>query len=114
MPRDKETWIGLVEMKGRPGNEAFGPGQGGAFAIVLALANGPDDYRARVANAASALGLEVVEFDDVEPFAARVAAFNVNPAVRKLARRLTPNSPILFDRFHCYPPTEVESEDGQA
>jgi hypothetical protein len=108
MTIDRIVWIGCVEVTGRPGNPVLGLDDAGAYVIALALASNPTDYRKQVVKASNALGLEVLQCDDIEPLCDRLAKYEVDLSVQELADQLGPRNPVLFDCFCKYP-----FEDGK-
>ena len=95
-------WIGLAEVSAKEVNDILGPEEG-AFAVVVALAKGSEDFIARVAHAADQLGLNLLQCTDVDPYADRVGQHEVEESVRRLAASLTPAEPLRFDDFCIYP-----------
>lgn len=62
-------WIGVVGVVPRSGCELLSPDEG-AYTNFLTLARSDSEYRAKVIGTLSDYQLELVEFDDVRPFAA--------------------------------------------
>ena len=70
---------------------------------MIALANSEADVISKVAIAADALGLDVVDCEEIEPLRERIRRFSVEEAVLELADRVTEAEPVGFDEFCTFP-----------
>jgi hypothetical protein len=95
----REIWIGLVEVSPLEGNDIF-DGAPGAFTNVLAEADGLDGFRASVLMALEREGLTVIEIEDAEPLRERLAEFEVDEEILRLAPEAASN--VVWHTFHVY------------
>lgn len=96
-----EVWIGLVEVRPRPGNVVLGQALG-AFTNVLAWASDASDYEARVRGALAANDFDVLAVSEAEPLRERDRRTGVVQALVDLARQVTEDDAVQFDTFQSY------------
>jgi hypothetical protein len=107
MGKLKQIWIGLVGVVPRPGSNTLSGGQAkGAFVNALAFVSDEEEYKIAVQRAASELGLETFEYEDVERFSDRVSKFEVNDTLKSLAEEAESTGSVKFGTFHNYMTTE--------
>jgi hypothetical protein len=99
--RQLETWIGLARVEPRLGNSALGSAAG-AVAPVLALAADQDDFVAKAVTMLNACEFDVLEIEDIEPFAKRVERYDVASDIVTLAASLTNENPFAFGTFQSF------------
>jgi len=99
--QSKLKWIGLINVKPRPGNSALGNALG-AFVASIALADGPEEYGRKVTEALNEYGFDVVQIEDVELFEDRVQKHSVTPDILELAAAVTQENPVALADFHSY------------
>jgi hypothetical protein len=100
-PHDK--WIGVAEVRGRPGNGRIEPGVEGAFVVVVALAMSATDFEHQVMRALAGLKLELVTIEDPELLSQRVATRKVDDDVLALADGLSRTRRVAFYEFCIFP-----------
>lgn len=98
-----DVWIGLVEVRPRPGVLVLGSDQVGAFVTTLALAVDADDYALVVAHSLDSLGLNVIKCDEIGRLSERLTHFELEESVRDMAACLNENNTVGFSAFHTYP-----------
>lgn len=96
-----EAWIGLARVQPRAGNTRLGSGAG-AVAPVLALACNQDDLVAKAVTMLNACEFDVIEIEDIEPFARRLERYALPRHVVALAASLTKDNPVAFGTFQVY------------
>jgi hypothetical protein len=95
----RKVWIGLVEVRPWPGNNTF-EGSPGAFSNALCLARNSVEYQQIVQEEMAKMALDVVRFQDVEPFDESKHAGD--DEIIKLAERLAEDSPFDYDTFYIF------------
>lgn len=104
MKRKRDNiWIGLVEVKPRPGTDFLGSDEKGAYVTTLALAQDAKDFETVVAQALDALGLDMIGTDETELYSERIARFEVDQLVRDSAQSLSEANCVSFCTFHTFP-----------
>jgi hypothetical protein len=96
-----EAWIGLARVEARAGNNTLGSATG-AVAPVLALAYDQGDFVAKAVTMLNACEFDVLEIEDIEPFAKRVEKCDVASHIVTLAILLTEDNPVVFGTFQSY------------
>ena len=100
-------WIGLVEVFG-PRNKTLSEEKPkGAFVNVIALACSEQEFFSRVREALEELGFDILDLEDVEPYAERTKKYKIDPKLKEMAAKIDSKNPIGFGTFHMYRP-EVE------
>lgn len=99
--RRTEVWIGLAEVRPRPGDTLLGRAVG-AFVNVLALAPSPEGFLHLATDALNEYAFDVAAISDVERLSERIRRAGVVPYIEQLATELTPQTPVLFDNFQSY------------
>lgn len=102
--RDRREWIGLVGLRATPGNGFFPDWALGGFTTALALAMDENEYRQRVEAFFTDVGVDAVEFDDVEPLVKRLRAVpSVDDETLQLAVTLSDSLPVAHtSAIHSY------------
>ncbi len=96
-----EVWIGLVDVRPKPGNSIF-DGAPGAYSNVLCLARDEAEYRGMVEGTFGELGFEVNGFEGIEPFEHRREHLSPDDGILGLADQLSEVSPLVYDAFYVY------------
>src|SRR5437016_14209220 len=68
--RHRELWIGLAEVRHRPGSGML-LDSNAAFANALAYASSEAEYREAIAESLAAVGFDLVSVEDAEPLSTR-------------------------------------------
>ncbi len=102
----RRVWIGLVEVRPKPGNAIF-EGAPGAFSNVLCLGRDEAEYRRRVVQVFDGLGLEVAGIMDIERLDGQLRDRRPDydlpeDEIRDLAGQLSETSPVTYDTFYVY------------
>lgn len=95
------TWIGLAQVKPRPGNEMLGIATG-AFVPVLALARTQDDFVNKVVAKLESYDFDVVEIDDIELCKARFKQPDISNEIIALETLLSEDNPVTLHTFQSY------------
>ena len=96
-----DVWIGLVEVRPLPGNDAL-EGDPGAFANALTIAADAEDFCTRVANFFHGEGFEVVSLESVERLEDRARDFALPVQVGALGDAARETSEVQFDTYFTY------------
>jgi hypothetical protein len=99
--RHHEVWIGLVEVRQRPGAGVM-LDRNEAFTNALARANDQTSYRQAVEHALDELGFDLVSIEDAEPLRERVANFEVAGDLLELAGMVEIGGAPRFGEFHTW------------
>ena len=97
----RKRWIGLAQVKPKPGNKALGEAAG-AFVASIALANSLDDYVAVVTETLDRYGFDVLKIEDIELYEARLNKHTVADDVQELAEHINEDIPVRFATFHSF------------
>jgi hypothetical protein len=95
------VWIGLAEVHQRPGANVM-LDRNEAVTNALALASTAADFALTVSRALDALGFDLVELEDPEPLAVRLAQFTVSEELLKLADVVRESGSPQFGKFHTW------------
>lgn len=95
------TWIGLVEISDKPGNEILNDSTG-AFVIVLASALSARDFTNKVKENIESMGLEFIQIEDVELFSERAEKNELDKNIINLAIEVIETGEIRFGDFHTF------------
>jgi len=74
----------------------------GAYANALALAKDEESFRREIRHALEALGLELQEVEDAEPFVVRRSVHSLEPEIENLANQVNTSGGTQFGTFHSY------------
>lgn len=99
--KGSEAWIGQVEVKAEPGNDALG-NAAGAFVNVVALATSESDYVKLVDAMMNEYGFTIINYTDVARVEEWRKSNRLHPKLAKLAGSLSSENPIQFDDFQSY------------
>jgi hypothetical protein len=102
----REVWIGLANVRPRPGNEIFDDAPG-AYVNFVALADTLDDARRAVTSHFDDLRFDVREIDDLEPPDERLDRRGVSDEMLDLVTELSRSTLVVNHLFHIY---ETEEE----
>jgi hypothetical protein len=104
MSLKEEKWIGVAELRQRPGVQDLGPNRGGFVTVVL-FARDRLEFEDRIRVTMAEMGFDVVKVDEVEPYDQRTSTYEVDQSLRTAADRLVPASDesVAFGRFHTFP-----------
>jgi hypothetical protein len=94
-------WIGLAQVKPRPGNKLLDDAAG-AFVAAVSLASGLDDYVAKVTTVLSAYGFDVLNIKDIEPCVVRAQKYPLESAVQELSEQVSEEGPVSLGTFHTF------------
>jgi hypothetical protein len=108
-----DIWIGLVEVRPRPGVRVLGRDQVGAYVTTLALAVDAENYSRVVALSLDSLGLNMIACDEIEPLSERLTRFEVEDSVREIAKCLSDNNRVEFCAFHTYPLNSMRGSNNR-
>ena len=101
----EQVWIGLLGLTGPPENQYF-EASPGAYVTVLARASDQAVFRARAAQGARELGLEVKEVLWSEPLQGRLRRYDIEEYLLSLADEVRETGELRFGVFHAW-----EAED---
>lgn len=96
------VWIGLVNVVAMPGSDVLGE-DAGAYVNALAMSSSSQNFEDLVRDALSDLGLDALEFEDVEVLSGRVERFDVEGSLLDLAEEVRGAGGVRFGDFHAYP-----------
>ena len=96
-----EAWIGFARVEPRAGNKTLGSAAG-AVVPVLALAFNQDSFVASAVTVLNACEFDVIEIEDIEPFARKAKKYDAANAILNLAASLTGENPVAFGTFQSY------------
>ncbi len=96
-----DAWIGLAHVEAREGNLILGNSTG-AIVPVIALAFHQNDFVTKAVKMLNACDFEVIEIEDIEPFAKRTVNCNVASYIVDLAASLSNDNPIVFGNFQAF------------
>jgi hypothetical protein len=99
--KSTEVWIGRIDVKPRPGNEALGSAKG-AIVNVVALASDDGSYIEAVKTAMEEYEFDVVRCEDIAQLNDWRKENKVHRELERLADGLTLEFPIQFDEFQSY------------
>jgi hypothetical protein len=99
--RRQSAWIGLARVKPRVGNKTLSSAAG-AVVPVLALALNQDDFVTKAVTTLNRYEFDVMEIENVELYAKRMAKYKVADHIALLAKSLSENAPVAFGPFHSY------------
>lgn len=102
----REVWIGLADVRPRPGNDVFDDAPG-AYTSFVALADDRDDALRVVAFHFDRLGFETKEIEDLEPIEDRLDSHGVSDEILDLVTELSRTTAVVHGVFHIY---ETEEE----
>jgi hypothetical protein len=95
----QQTWGAQLHLRPRPGKDGGLGGAKGAYAWVFALANSDVEYREMVAAAMEALGLFIVEIENLGHY--QSSEDGDDPSSRCI-NSLTSEWPVQYHNFHTY------------
>ena len=98
-----DIWIGLVSVVPTERNTTLGHGAGGAYVNVLGYAIDNEDFEDKVGFQCKALGFEIIEIEDAEPFAQRINDWEVSSEIQRLAREVEQTGEFRFGTYHSFP-----------
>jgi hypothetical protein len=99
--KNTEVWIGQIEVKPEPGNDAL-RGALGAFVNVVGLASSEDEYLNLVEAAMADYGFSVINCSYVARLEEWKVSNRLHPSLAELVCGLTGENPVLFDEFQSY------------
>jgi hypothetical protein len=82
--------------------DVLGNGQRGAFANIVALADGEDAYKEGVSNELASLGLIAIEFEDLQTTEAYAAEDRISSEIEALISHLSDQYPVQYRNFYSY------------
>jgi hypothetical protein len=100
-PTDTAPWIGLVEVRARPGNDTLG-GAPGAFVNIVALATSEQSFIERVSACLEEYGFDPLDFTDVVLFEEWSQRNSAHQDIEELVALLSAQNPVQFDEFQAY------------
>lgn len=101
IPPSKTLWGGMVNVSPEEGNDMF-EGAPGAYTNALGLAGSEHEFVRLVREHFRAVGLRVLDVDDVGP----VDIPTLGPDWSRLAFDLSETSPVVHDTFYVYETAE--------
>ncbi len=107
----QQVWIGLVEVRQRPGAGVL-MDRNGAHVNVLAMAASSSGYHRAVAEALDNMGFDLVEIEDPEPLCQRRQAFEVSDDLLALANEVAQDGVTRMGTFFTW--MSNDTTDGQA
>jgi hypothetical protein len=100
--REKELWIGMVEVRPLNGSRTLGDAKG-AFVNVVTWASGVEDYRRNADLVLGELGLFVVEIENPEPVSIRRTKAEIEEVIEEMITRAQDNpNAIIYGTFHTW------------
>jgi predicted GTPase len=106
-PSNAKVWIGVVEVRPKPGVEvfesAFDPTNVGAFATALVMALDETDSKTKLQNKLDLLGLDLIDFTEIDLLSERTKQYSVDREVLALADQLDEANPVGLDEFAVFP-----------
>lgn len=96
-----EVWIGLAEVRQRPGAGVL-LDRNAAAVNVLALAADAQGFTAAATSALGKLGFDLVDMEDAEPLRLRVQKYSVDEALLTLAKDVERTRRPMFGTFHTW------------
>lgn len=107
-------WIGLIEVRPKAGvdvfDSSFGPNNAGAFSTTIVLATNEAEARKRIQEELNSLGLDLVDFTEVDLLSERMAHYEIDPEVLAMADRLSNSRPVGFHEFAVFPLDKNDDE----
>lgn len=100
MPED--LWTALVHVKPKSRNHALSKGAKGAYSNAIGRARNAREFEERVRKAAQELGLEVIQFEDLETLDERIKHADVSKSLWDLAESIQDTEQVYFDAFYNY------------
>lgn len=101
-----QVWIGLAQVHQHAGTEVL-MDRNRAYVNILAMARAVSEFEQQAKDACAALGFDLEELEEVEPFETRAAGGQVGQALLTLAMEAQSSGTPLFGAFHRW-----TSEDG--
>jgi len=98
----KEVWIGLVNIKPKPGNTLFDKDVIGAYVNVLAQATNINEYSNEVVKMLNNYNVKLINIEDAEPLSIRRSNFNVDDNLIKLSLEVEQTGKPRFGQFHFF------------
>jgi hypothetical protein len=95
------TWIGLAHVRPQEQTDLL-DGALGAYVWVVAMAADEGNFVSIATDALQETGFDVIEIDDVEPWAVRVTRAEVGEEISEVVASLTLENPVGFGPFDCY------------
>ena len=92
-------WIGLAALSGSPDNHVL-DGCIGVYSTFLSVADGLPQFRANLVSAASELDLQLDELCWAEPLVDRLAKYEIDDYLLKLAIETAGDMKPRFGEFH--------------
>lgn len=100
------VWIGLAQVLQRPGAGVL-LDRNRAYVNILAMARAVAGFEQEAREACAALGFELVELEDVEPFETRAAAAQISQALLSLAKEVESTGAPRLGAFHTWTSEDV-------
>lgn len=101
LPITHEVWIGLAEVRQRPGAGVL-LDRNAAAVNVLALAQEAQGFTAAATSALDKLGFDLVAMEDAEPLRVRLQTHSVDEALLALAEEVETTGDPQFGTFHTW------------
>ena len=96
-----QVWIGLAQVLQRSGTGVL-MDRNGAYVNILAMATAAPAFERAARDACAAVGFDLVELEDAEPFEARAAGSQLDQALLSLAKEVESTGAPRFGAFHTW------------
>lgn len=107
----KPVWIGLLDLRPRPGNDLLGD-SGGAYVQALAPASSREEFVAVWTSLMEDADYDVLSIENVEPFDDRRRRESPDPRIVEIAEQVSQTQqPAHDDEWFSYPLEDEPSDD---